>query len=970
MPIGKLEVAGVPVTVVMGRWNYSYLYAGYGQKPLRIDLTDGTIAYAGIPGPEKEPDIAIGVDLRFYIARVDTVASGTQYTLPPQIAFSGVCQRPAVATAYLSGDGIGSVSVVDGGRGYLEPPDISLFASTGSGAVFQVILDTGSDAPGTIATSQVIRNADYTPCLTAVNYDGVAVTAAGTIQPNWSLTDTYGNIWTVARKVGTLITYRVTLVGSASGATPTQTTNAVVELTFNSTALSTTSQAFFPTTLTNANVAVISGGAGYDPTKPFVLEIPGSLRQLGGAPDYTKCGESGTQPLIVELYTADNPYSPTNQFTDSVARPIKSVAVLDGGTGYTGNPTIILSSTGGNAVLRAETEGGAITSVTVLYGGSFSSPPGATADSGGAALVPIARAHLRGVYQCAYRWVDDTPPDRGGPICSSISPIQEVDCGEGAGSLVWDVEQPPDLEGRKLKLELWRSSSNQAYTLYRLPESAETLDDLTDAELTNADRDNYLAMPILLPNGELNATRFGVPPVTMSVACMYQDRLWIAGDTTGANPNSLYYSEVDEPESMPDSNELVLQTNVKGHDHITALIPYGGSLGVMQAHHAYRLSYVAQPLIDANVQLAAYRGCLNQRCWDEYEGVIYAMDTDGVYAMDQSGQVKNISDPIADLWMGLIDFGASQWFSIVADKNLNCLRVSVRLVTDDPGEYPTRQFCFSFITNGWWEERYPNSLVGGCNLTDATGYYRCFYGAANGKTYAIGYGNTDVASNSIGKVTLTNRGSGYTLPPKVTVSGGAGAVIEAAVDGDGGLLGLYVRCGGYGYEDPEITIEPPADGEQATAECELVNGPVGIPCWHKSGNMEYPSDALVPPGKGDQSRNVAVLFSPTQGTTPLKLRMYYNNQPYPRSYRTHRERGDGVIYQDNEPSVVIDMDAGLVPENISSGVCRALFTGHTMEDIRGNDKHVAVEVASVTSGTSKVILHQLDVFGVPTPQGG
>jgi len=190
------------------------------------------------------------------------------------------------------------------------------------------------------------------------------------------------------------------------------------------------------------------------------------------------------------------------------------------------------------------------------------------------------------------------------------------------------------------------------------------------------------------------------------------------------------------------------------------------------------------------------------------------------------------------------------------------------------------------------------------------------------------------------------------------------------VDGDGGLLGLYVRCGGYGYEDPEITIEPPADGEQATAECELVNGPVGIPCWHKSGNMEYPSDALVPPGKGDQSRNVAVLFSPTQGTTPLKLRMYYNNQPYPRSYRTHRERGDGVIYQDNEPSVVIDMDAGLVPENISSGVCRALFTGHTMEDIRGNDKHVAVEVASVTSGTSKVILHQLDVFGVPTPQGG
>jgi hypothetical protein len=526
------------------------------------------------------------------------------------------------------------------------------------------------------------------------------------------------------------------------------------------------------------------------------------------------------------------------------------------------------------------------------------------------------------------------------------------------------------VDGRVLKLELWRSTANQAYTLYRLPDSALVLDDLTDAELTDPNRENYLAMPILLPNGELNASRFGVPPSDKAVACMFQDRLWIAGDTSGKEPNTLYYSEVDEPESIPEVNDLNIQTNVKSHDHITALIPYGGSLGVMQAHHAYRLSYVTQPLIDANVQIAAFRGCLNQRCWDEYEGVIYAMDTDGVYGMDQGGQVQPISDVISDLFVGKIDFSKSKWFSVVADKNLNVLRVSVRLTSDEPGEYPTRQFCYSFLLKSWWEERYPNPLVGGCNLTDSSGYYRTFFGAADGKVYAVGFGDRDIAKDTIVEATITDPGTGYTTPPKVTVAGGAGAVIASALDGEGGVLGLLVRCGGYGYETPVITIESPPEGRQATATCTTASGPVDIPCWIKTGNMEYPSDALAPGGRADKNRSVSVLFTPTAGPSDLKLRMYYNNKPYPRANAVHRDRGDGAIYAERLPSVSIDMDAGLQPENISSGVCRAIFDGHTMADVRGNDRHVAVELDARRSSSGAVTIHQLDVFGIPNPNGG
>jgi hypothetical protein len=953
--------ANNPATVVVGRHQFAYLYQGNGQRPLRIDLTNGTVSPSGIDAPENEPKIAIGTTPLYYVARADVGNRGTQYTLPPTITFPGDCERPAVARCFLEGDGIGSVTVIDGGRGYKAPPTSSLGGTSGTGAVLEAVLGDASTANTGISAGSLVRNADYSPCLLPVNYDGLPVNGLSPL-PNWSVTDSRGNVWKFVRKVGSALTYSVE-IRQSFGSTPTTfTTPALAEITFATTVV--IDSLTYPISLSNAGIKIVRPGEGYSPT-PVVIEVPGAGRPTvaDGKPVYTSCGSPGTQPLVLE-FRVDAGEATTD-------RPISRVNVVSGGSGYTGSPRIAVAQNyGSGASLRAITSGGAITSVEVVQGGAYSEPPELALDSGGAAVIPIARAHLRGLYQCCYRYVDDTPPERGGPICSSISPIAEVDCGDGAGSITWVVDPPPVVPGRTLKLELWRSTGDQAYQLYRLPDSAITKDDFTDAELQNPNREGYLSMPILLPNGELNAGRFGVPPSDKAVACMFQDRLWVAGDTSGKQPNTLYYSEVDEPESIPEVNDLVLQTNVKGHDHITALIPYGGSLGVMQTHHAYRLSYVAQPLIDANLQLAAFRGCVNQRCWDEYEGVIYAMDSDGVYAMDQGGQVKSISEPIADLFMSKIDFTDPRWFSVVADKNLNVLRVSVRLVGDEPGPYPTRQFVYSFIANGWWEERYPNPLVGGCNLNDATGYYRCFFGGADGTMYGVAYGNADSAYKTIHKVTLADAGTGYTMPPKVRVTGGAGAEIVTAVRGDGSLLGIYIRCGGYGYENPTITIDPPPEGRTATATCETFTGPVPIPCWYKSGNMEYPSDSLAPGGKVDQNRSVSVLFTPTQGPTPLKLLMYYNNAAFPRGNVVQRDRGDGAVYNDHEPTVSIDMDAGLLPPDISSGVCRAIFTGHTMDDIRGNDRHVAVELAVARTSSGKATIHQLDVYGVPNPNGG
>jgi hypothetical protein len=657
----------------------------------------------------------------------------------------------------------------------------------------------------------------------------------------------------------------------------------------------------------------------------------------------------------------------------STPRPIESVTVVSGGSGYLTPPVLdVESASGYGALLSASVTDGTVTAVSVLAGGAYTSPPAITPRQGGAAAVAVARAHLRGTYQCYYRYVDDTPPERGGPVCSNLSPACTVDCGEGAEKLVWSgyTDAPIVVDGRTLTLERWRTTGSQSFTLYRLTGDSEE-DTLTDEELRDPDRPGYLGLPILLPNGELNANRFGVPPSEFAAAVMFQDRLWCSVDTTGARPTTLMYSEVDEPESIPDINELILQTNVKGSDHITALIPFGGTLGVMQARHFYRITYVSQPLIDVNVAIGGYRGCLNQRCWDEHEGVVYAMDTQGVYAMDSSGSMQPISDGIIDLFTHRIDFTKSGWFSVTSDTRANCLRVAVRFLGDGDGDYPTRLLCFSFKQKAWWEERYPAPLVGAAAVVLPTGERQVVYGTDGGRVYRVNAGTSDTAVGGVGEVTITNRGSGYTRPPRVTASGGDGAVLESVIGTDGSILAIYVRQRGYGYSGGALDIEPPEDGEAAAASYATVDGSVPISYSMKTGNMEYPNDSIASQGLPDQgSRNVAVLFTPTEGPAHLKLRLYYNNKDYPRVNVVDRDRGSGFEQRMDEPGALVNLDAGTLPENISSGVCRALFAGKTLDDVRGNDRHVAVELCGEIAESGPVVIHQMDVFGVPSPQGG
>jgi hypothetical protein len=215
-------------------------------------------------------------------------------------------------------------------------------------------------------------------------------------------------------------------------------------------------------------------------------------------------------------------------------------------------------------------------------------------------------------------------------------------------------------------------------------------------------------MPVTLPNGQLNARRFTPPPGNFGVAAVFQDRAWYAVDTAGERPNSLLYSEVDEPESVPDSNELVLQENVADPDAIVGLIPLGSMLAIAQTRHLYRLQYVAQPVLDASITLVAYRGILNQQCWDVLGGIAYIVDSYGLYAFD-GNQADPVSIPVDNYWRDrVINFQAAESFHVRADHATQV----VRFFYCRSGEsLPVRALCYCVATKAWWEETYSTPIT-------------------------------------------------------------------------------------------------------------------------------------------------------------------------------------------------------------------------------------------------------------------
>lgn len=668
---------------------------------------------------------------------------------------------------------------------------------------------------------------------------------------------------------------------------------------------------------------------------------------------------------------------PSVEVTGVVQYYVARVDVTEPGDSYSLPPSVTFSgSAARSAKAMAYLTGGSISRVLVSDGGrGYTSPPTATV-TGSATLYPVTRPHLRGEYDCYYRYIDDTPSERGGPIPSNLSPVRTISIDVGAGAIAWG-QLSSNAPTRATLVELWRTTSFQATTVYRVATinlNSTYIDSYTDAELTDPDRTGYAAMPILKPNGELNAYRFVAPPTDKAVVVSFQDRMWYAVDTGGKEPNSLYYSETDEPESVPDVNEIIVQENVRDTDAITALVPFGAALMVMQRRHVYRVTFAKQPIIDAAVNLAGYRGCLNQRCWDLHDGIAYVLDQFGVYAMDPSGSIKPISEGIANYFRHYVDYTHAQWFAVRFDARVQVLRVFLSLKGDGDSVAPVRVLCYSPTLEAWWEERYPRPITAAAGITLDSGQYRVLYASSKARVYSLDEGWVDVADGSISSVVVTDGGAGYLSPPTICVAGGHGAWLDAYLNDRGQVQGVSVRMPGFGYASTDaVTFAPPDDPRHpsprtATGFLVTHSQDASLPTDYvfRSASYEIATDEQRPRQQRADDRTISVVYKPTECDSDMELRTYFNASASPRPNAVSRDRGVGFAHESQFPAAVVNLRRERTNRGEATGVERARFGSVSTVDPAGSDRHLAVELSGRRGNSGDVVIHQIDVEGIAT----
>lgn len=600
--------------------------------------------------------------------------------------------------------------------------------------------------------------------------------------------------------------------------------------------------------------------------------------------------------------------------------------------------------------------------------------------------------------------VTATVRDMSKPILySDFSPITDVDttlfpANPNPTQMQWSLPAA-SAPGRSTVVEFFRTSSDQSLVFYRLEQYGRVnngtvtivgTDTMTDEDLFNPDRPFYAAVPVVLPNGGLNAYRFGIPRSDMAVCAAYGDRLWYAVSTSGEYPNSVFFSEFDEFESCPKENELAIQNNQKSTDSITGLIPYSVYLLVMQNSHCYGLSYNTDPTVDANINLLAHRGMLSQTCHDLFDDRLFAMDERGIYVMDKSGAVDSLSDPIRNYFdNGLLDLNYRQRFFLKVDQRNSVLRAFV--VTKGSGATsPNMAFCYHLNLKCWWTESWPNGMTCSVDFRRRLAEQdQPIYGAVDGDIYRAG-GVRDQAYRAIRTVTVTNGGSGYTTPPAVTVASGqngAGAVFTAILT-NGTVSEILIEEPGFGYgsysgatflNTVSLTIAAPPSGTTATATatCDppVVNSgeyqQVSVQYAVRTGAMELINDGNANTKDRLQDRSVTVIYRPTPRDSALNLREYFNNSQSPRSNVMPRDRGTGFVHDTTGAKTRLNMAASRSALGTATGVATAQFAGRNYTDMGGADRHVAVELSVDASlanvgnpEPSEVLIYGLEVAGV------
>ena len=463
--------------MAQGRHGEVIVVQGHGVRPARWDGA-GVAIDAGMDAPTEAPQVTADAANAFYVARVDVQQPGAVYYSPPEVTFSTPPDvapdrfRSASASAYLSQAAVSEVLVKNGGKYYTEPPSATLSDTHGKGAVLEAVLDVpeaGGEPPdntqlrywSVIEGPPYEDEVDFPPIYKTYfqTWGWVDLPIDG--DGSYNFTDTRYAICPDNPKSFSIIP--VNIPYSVSGSTGT---GAKVRVRFGGNAITCECNVVGPgqtlcfQTLVGAwridSVSAAKRGTGYKKKVTVTIQAAQSW-------------DVETQRWITASRDRDAILEAESNVSSAAAPrySVKEIKIIEPGSGYLVVPQIkITSDSGFGAYATCTVKDGKIDTVTLENGGGgYKDAPKVEVVAGGAEVFAVARPHLRGKYQCYYRYVDNTSEDAGGPIPSSLSPVTEVDTGDGTSRIAWTA--PPPV-GRASHIELWRTTGNQATTLYRV----------------------------------------------------------------------------------------------------------------------------------------------------------------------------------------------------------------------------------------------------------------------------------------------------------------------------------------------------------------------------------------------------------------------------------------------------------------------------------------------------------------------
>lgn len=414
--------------------------------------------------------------------------------------------------------------------------------------------------------------------------------------------------------------------------------------------------------------------------------------------------------------------------------------------------------------------------------------------------------------------------------------------------------------------------------------------------------------------------------------------------------NLIYYSEQDEFESVPATNTIAIQENTDDHDKIIGAIARGAYAYIFKERHLYKLSYVRQPRIDANVQLVASRGLVNFRCVTELNGKLYAMDRYGIYSINGDG-VQSLSDNIDDFWRnGEIDWAQSEWFFAAADPELALVRFYFKL-TSDSGTRPIRSIAID-EAGRIWPEKYHVQMGGAC-CANIGGRNKLLLGGENDYVFKTHYGYSDhcaaatytaTSATSSTIVAATTFGSDVVDAPVAIISGTGAGQIRRISSKSSGTLNIT----------PNWTTTPDSTSVFVVGAIEF---------YAKFGRLPFPADSDNKQAGGQSKRALRLLFEPCATTQTLDMRLFYNCDTSARLNAIFSNQGSGVVTDRSSDRASFDLKRARSGLADSTGTLEANFGGRLDNDSVGADRWVAPEIRGFEYGNA-VTLHGIDVYGV------